>query len=126
LEKENGVCSCPGSRLRPGRKGTSVEYWEDNTPEDAVEYTDTLEEFQDIFAWNMAEMTTIKDEQFRISVTDPTPVLRQYRLLYAEKEILAEQMEERKAAGFIRPLMPEYGASVTMPPKKVEFENWTL
>jgi hypothetical protein len=75
----------------------------------------------------MAEMTTIKDEQFRIPVTDPAPVLRQqYRLSYAEKEILAEQMEERKAAGFIRPSMSEYGAPVTMPPKKDEFGNWTL
>jgi hypothetical protein len=75
----------------------------------------------------MAEMTTIKDKQFRISVTDPAPVLRQkYRLLDAEKQILAEQMEARKAAGFIRPSMSEYGAAVTMPPKKDEFENWTL
>jgi hypothetical protein len=87
LGKGNGDCSCPGGRLRPGRKGTLV--WniaEDNTPEDAVEYTDILEEFRDAFAWNMAEMTTIKDEQFRIPVTDPTPVPRQqYRLSYAEK-----------------------------------------
>jgi hypothetical protein len=75
----------------------------------------------------MAEMTTIKDKQFRIPVTDPAPVLRQkYRLSYAKKEILAEQMEERKAADFIRPLMSGYGAPVTMPPKKDEFGNWTL
>jgi hypothetical protein len=76
---------------------------------------------------DMAEMTTIKDEQFRIPVTDPAPVLQQqYRLLYAEKEILAEQMEERKAAGFIRPSMLKYRAPVTMPLKKDEFGNWTL
>jgi hypothetical protein len=62
----------------------------------------------------MAEMTTIKDEQFRIPVTNPAPVLRQlYRPSYAEKEILAEQMEGRKAVGFIRPSMPECGAPVT-------------
>jgi hypothetical protein len=35
-------------------------------------------------------------------------------------------MEERKAAGFIRPSMLEYGAPVTMPPKIDEFGNWTL
>jgi hypothetical protein len=100
---------------------------EDNTPEDVVAYTDILEDCRDVFVWNMAEMTTIKDEQFRIPVTDPAPVLRhQYRLSYAEKEILAEQMEERKAAGFIRPSMSEYKGPVTMPPKKNEFENWTL
>jgi hypothetical protein len=72
-------------------------------------------------------VTTIKDEQFRIPVTDPAPVLRQqYRLLYAEKKILAEQMRKRKAVGFIKPSMLEYGAPVTMPPKKDEFGNWTL
>jgi hypothetical protein len=63
-------------------------------------------------------------------VTDPTPVLRQqYILSYAEKEILAEQMEERKAARFIRSSMSEYGAPVTMPLKLIflqEHENWTL
>jgi hypothetical protein len=60
----------------------------------------------------MAEMTTIKDEQIRIPVTDPAPVLRQqYRLSYAEKEILAEQMEERKAAGFIRSRCQNTGLS---------------
>jgi hypothetical protein len=70
-----------------------VEYGEDNTPEDVSEYTDILEEFRDVFAWNMAEMTTIKEEQYRIPATDLTPVLQQhYRMLYAEKEILAEQM----------------------------------
>jgi hypothetical protein len=100
---------------------------EDNTSEDTVEYTGILEEFRDVFAWNMAKMTTIKDEQFRIPVTDPSPVLRQqYKLLYAEKEILAEQMEACKAAGFIRPSISKYGAPVTMPPKKDEFGNWTL
>jgi hypothetical protein len=97
---------------------------EDNTPEEVIEYTDILEECRNVFAWNMADMTTIKDEQFRIPVTDPAPVLRQqYSLSYAEKEILVEQMEERKAAG---PSMSEYGAPVTMPPKKDEFGNWTL
>jgi hypothetical protein len=48
------------------------------------------------FAWNMAGMITIKDEQFRIPVTDPSPILRQqYRLSYARKKIIAEKMEER-------------------------------
>jgi hypothetical protein len=46
--------------------------------------------------------------------------------LYAKKKIPAEQMEERKAAGFIRPSMSEYGDPVTMPPNKDEFGNWTL
>jgi hypothetical protein len=60
-----------------------------SAPEDVAEYMDILEDCWDVFEWNMAEMTTIKDEQFRIPVTDPAPVLRQqYRLSYAEKEII--------------------------------------
>jgi hypothetical protein len=75
----------------------------------------------------MAEMTTIKDKDFRIPVTNATPILwQQYKLSYAKKEIFAEEMEERKVAIFIRPSMPEYGAPVTMPPKKDEFGKWTL
>jgi hypothetical protein len=104
--------------LDPAEKEQVWNIGEDNTLEDVVEYTNILEEFSDVFAWNMAEMTTIKDEQFQ----DPASVLQQqYRLSYAEKEILAEQMEERRAVGFIRPSMSEYGAPVTMPPKKDEF-----
>jgi hypothetical protein len=98
-EEETGTVGALAAGLDPVEREQVSNIGEDNTPEDAVEYTDILEEFLDVFAWNMAEMTTIKDEQFRIPVTDPTPVLRQqYRLSYAEKEILAEQMEERKAA----------------------------
>jgi hypothetical protein len=62
--------------LDPVEKEQVWNIGEDNTPEDVSEYTDILEEFRDVFASNMAEMTTIKDEQFRIPVTDPTPVLR--------------------------------------------------
>jgi hypothetical protein len=107
-EKEMGTVAALAAGLDPVEREQVWNIGEDNTPEDTVEYTDILEEFWDVFAWNMAEMTTIKDEQFRIPVTDPSPVLRQqYRLSYAEKKIFAEQMEERKAAGFIRPSMSE-------------------
>jgi hypothetical protein len=127
FETRTGTEAALAAGLDPAEKEQVRNIGEDNTPEDVVEYTDILEDCRDVFAWNMAEMTTIKDEQFKIPVTDPTPVLRQqYKLSYAEKEILAEQMEERKAAGFIRPSMSEYGAPVTMPPKNDEFRNWTL
>jgi hypothetical protein len=127
FEKRAGTIAALAAGLDPAVKEHVWNIGEDNTLEDVSKYTDILEDCWDVFAWNMAEMTTIKDEQFRIPVTDPTPVLRQqYRLSYAEEEILAEQMEERKAAGFLRPSMSEYGAPVTMPPKKDEFGNWTL
>jgi hypothetical protein len=42
-------------------------------------------------------MTTIKDEQFRIPVSDPAPVLRQqYRLSYAEKESWQSKWKNEK------------------------------
>jgi hypothetical protein len=127
FDKLTGIVAALAAGLDPAEKEQVWNIGKDNTPEDVVEYMDIQEEFWDVFAWNMAEMTTIKDEQYRIPVTNPASVLRQqYRLLYPKKEILAEQMEERKAAGFIRPSMLEYGAPVTMPSKKDEFENWTL
>jgi hypothetical protein len=127
FEQRTGTVAALAAGLDPAEKEQVWSIGEDNTPKDVAKYTDILEDCWDVFAWNMAEMTTIEDEQFRIPVTDPAPVLRQqYRLSYAEKEIFAEQMEERKAVGFIRPSMSEYGAPVTMPPKKDEFGNWTL
>jgi hypothetical protein len=42
-----------------------------------------------------------------------------------KRRSLQSKQEEFKAAGFIRLLMSEYGAPVTMPPKD-EFGNWTL
>jgi hypothetical protein len=92
-EKEMGTVAALAAGLDPVEREHMWNIGEDNTPEDTVEYTGILEEFWDVFAWNMAEMKTIKDERFRIPVTDPSLVLRQqYRLSYAEKEILAEQM----------------------------------
>jgi hypothetical protein len=69
----------------------------------------------------MNDMCQIKNEMFQIPVTDDTPIFRrQYRLAEVEKEILKEQVEERLAAGFIRPSMSQWASPVTMPPKKDE------
>jgi hypothetical protein len=69
-------------------------------------------------------MGQVKNETFRIPVTDDTLIFRrQYRLAEAEKEILKEQVEERLEAGFIRPLMSQWALPVTMPPKKDESES---
>jgi hypothetical protein len=128
FDKLTGTVAALAAGLDPAEKEQVWNIGEDNTLEDVVGYINILEEIRDVFVWNMAEMTMIKDEQFRTPVTDPAPVLRQqYRLSYAEKDsIMAEQMEERKEAEFIRPSMSEYGAPVTMPPKKDKFGNWTL
>jgi hypothetical protein len=85
-----------------------------------------LDEFRDIFAFDMREMTRVVDEVFYIPVTDDKPVFKkQYRFLYAELELLKQIVEERVDCGFIRPSMLEYAALTTMPTKKNENENWT-
>jgi hypothetical protein len=76
FETRTGTEAALAAGLDPAKKEQVWNIGKDNTLEDVVEYTDILEEFRDVFAWNMAKMTTIKDEQFRIPVTDPTPVLR--------------------------------------------------
>jgi hypothetical protein len=126
-EKDTTTVVALAAGLDTAEKEKVWSIGEDNMLDNVMDYTDILEEFWDVFAWNMAATTTIKDEQFRIPLTGPTPVPRQQcRMAYAEKEILVKQMEEHKAAGLIRPLMLEYKAPVTMPPKKNEFKNWTL
>jgi hypothetical protein len=76
-EKEMGTVAVLAAGLDPVEREQVWNIGEDNTPKDTVEYMGILEEFWDVFAWNMAEMTTIKDKQFMIPVTDPSPVLRQ-------------------------------------------------
>lgn len=88
--------------------------------------TELLDEFRDIFAFDMREMGHIEGESFKIPVTDETPIFRrQYRLAETEKQILREQVEERLDAGFIRRSMSQWASPITMPPKKDEFGNWT-
>jgi hypothetical protein len=96
-EKKMGIVVALAARLDPVEREQVWNIGEDNTPEDTVEYTGILEEFWGVFAWNMAEMTTIKDEQFRIPVTDPSPVLRQqYRLSYAKRKSLQSKWKNAK------------------------------
>jgi hypothetical protein len=70
FDRLTGTVAALAADLDPAEKEQVWNIGEDNTPEDVIEYTDILEEFWDMFAWNMAEMTTIKDKQFRIPVTD--------------------------------------------------------
>jgi hypothetical protein len=72
------------------------------TVEQKSELQELLDEFRDEFAFDMSEMTTIRGEKFKIHVKDETPIFRhQYRLSYAEKDILKKQMDERLKCGFI-------------------------
>ena len=97
--------------------------------EETSDLTEILDEFRDVFAFDTSELGVMNGETFRIKLTDETPIFKQqYRLSQSEKEILfsREQMEERKAVGFIRVSNSEWAAPVTMPPKKDEHGNWTL
>jgi hypothetical protein len=86
-----------------------------------------LDEFRDVFAFDASELGIIEGETYHIKLTNETPIFKQqYRLSQSEKEILQEQMEERKAVNFIRTSTSEWAAPVTMPPKKDENGNWTL
>jgi hypothetical protein len=85
------------------------------------------DEFRDVFAFDASELGIIEGETYHIKLNEETPIFKQqYRLSQAEKEILQEQMEERRAVGFIRPSTSEWAAPVTMPPKKDENGNWTF
>jgi hypothetical protein len=96
-------------------------------PKEITALEEILDEFRDVFAFDASELGIIEGETYHIKLNDETPILKQqYRLLQAEKEILQEQMEERRAVGLIRPSMSEWAAPVTMPPKKDENGNWTL
>jgi hypothetical protein len=55
LEKEMGTVVALAAGLDPVEREQVWNIGEDNTPEDTVEYTGILEEFWDVFAWNMAE-----------------------------------------------------------------------
>jgi hypothetical protein len=100
---------------------------ENLTPEEITALEEILDEFRDVFAFDASELGIIEGETYHIKRTDETPIFKQqYRLSQAEKEILQEQMEERKAVGFIRPSTSEWAAPVIMPPKKDGNGNWTL
>jgi hypothetical protein len=86
-----------------------------------------LEGFRDVFAFDASKLGIIEGETYHMKLIDETPILKQqYKLLQSEKELLQEQMEERKAVGFIRISTSDWAALVTMPPKKDENGNWTL
>jgi hypothetical protein len=99
----------------------------ENLPSAETALAENLDEFRDVFAFDASELGIIKGETYHIKLIDETPIFKQQcRLSQSEKEIFQEQMEERKAVGFIRTSTSDWAAPITMPPKKDENGNWTL
>lgn len=97
------------------------------TAKQKADLREMLDEYRDVFAHDMSEMTTVKGETFSIPLTDETPIFRQkYRLSQSENESLSEHIEERLKCGFVRPSTSQWAFPTTMPPKKDEHGNWTL
>jgi hypothetical protein len=84
-------------------KGFKWPINENLPPAEITALEEILDEFRDVFAFDASELGIIEGETYHIKMTDETPILKQqYRLSQSEKEILQDQMEERKAVGFIR------------------------
>jgi hypothetical protein len=67
-------------------------------PEEITALEEILDKFRDMFACDASVLGIIEGETYHIKLTDMTPIFKQqYKLSQAEKEILHEQMEERKA-----------------------------
>jgi hypothetical protein len=80
-------------------------------PQEITALEEIRDEFRDVFAFDASELGIIEGETYHIKLIDETPIFKQqYKLSQAEKEILQEQMEERKAVGFIRTSTSEWAA----------------
>ena len=124
-----------------GAKGTEKPFewgddqiWPGLTPEQRAEVTEVLEEFQDIFAWSIYDLsdTAIEGVEFEVDFTDDKPIWSpKRRYSQYETDLLKAYVEERLAAKLIAPLkLPPgvkepFAAATVMPRKKDAEGNWT-
>jgi hypothetical protein len=83
--------------LKVGKWPTKIN--ENLPPAEIIALEEILDEFRNVFAFDASELGIIEGETYHIKLTDEMPIFKQqYRLSQSEKEILQEQMEERKNA----------------------------
>ncbi|GAQ89454.1 putative retrotransposon protein [Klebsormidium nitens] len=124
-----------------GAKGTEKPFewgdeqiWPGLPPEQRAEVTGLLEEFRDIFAWSIYDLsdTAIEWVEFEVDFTDEKPIWSpKRRYSQYETDLLKAYVEERLAAKLIAPLkLPPgvkepFAAATVMPRKKDAERNWT-
>ena len=120
LSKE--ATGSPGLTVQPAK--TAEEEWswpigELLTTRQQAQLTELLDNFKDIFAFSMKEMTTVPGVEFEIPVSDETPIFKhQYRLAHSEKEDLAQQVAERLKNGSNQTLYVAMGITHYHAPKE--------
>ena len=137
------------AQVAPGEKGASQfgpkgeekafewgddQIWPGLAPEQRAEVVEVLEEFRDIFAWSIYDLsdTAIEGVEFEIDFTDDKPIWSpRRRYSQYETDLLKAYVEERLAAKLIAPLkLPPgvkepFAAATVMPRKKDPEGNWT-
>ena len=110
------------------------QIWPGLRPEDRAAVVELLEEYRDIFAWSIYDLsdTAIEGVEFEVDFTDDKPIWSpKRRYSQYETDLLKAYVEERLAAKLIAPLklppgVKEPFAAATVMPRKKDVEgNWT-
>ena len=108
--------------------------WPGLEPEKRAQVVELLEEFRDVFAWSIYDLSdsAIEGVEFEVEFTDDKPIFSpRRRLSQYESDLLKAYCEEREAAKLIArlklpPGVKEPNCAPTVMPRKKDAEgNWT-